>query len=60
VEDSKRIQNPDKDFLFIESGCQQLSFVLDALDNYLDTGDSAFLGFAKKGNEVAASIEALL
>lgn len=60
VEDSKRVQNPDKDLLFIESGCEQLSFVLAALDNYLDTRDSAFLGFAKKGNEIASSIEALL
>jgi hypothetical protein len=60
VDDSKSVQNPDKDLLVIESGCDQLGFVLGALDSYLDTGDSAFLGFAKKGSELVSSIELLL
>ena len=60
VEDSKRVENPNKDLLFIESGCEQLSFVLDALDSFLATEDKAFLSFAKRGNELASSIEELL
>ena len=54
------MQSPNKDLLFIESGCEQLSFVLSVLDNYLDSEDRAFLSLAKKGDELASSVQELL
>jgi hypothetical protein len=52
--------DPDKTFLVIDSECSEMGFFLGSLDNFLQTGDRAFLGFAKKGDELTSSIEAVL
>jgi|SRR5579864_4612342 hypothetical protein len=57
---TRRTENPNKDVLFVEMGSEQLAFVLGALDNFLETEDKAFLGFAKQGNDLTSSIEKLL
>lgn len=57
---TKRTQSPNKDVLFVETGSEQLSLVLGALDNFLETEDKAFLSLAKQGNDLASSIEKLL
>ena len=53
-------QGLDKGLLFVQSGCDEMGFVLSTLSNYLDSGDRAFLGFAKRGDDLTASIEAVL
>ena len=42
-------QNPNKTLLFVESGCDQMDFILGAVDNYLETGDRSFLRICEKG-----------
>jgi hypothetical protein len=52
--------DPDKTLLVVESECNEMSFVLSTLYNFLQTGDRSFLGFARKGDELTSSIEAVL
>ncbi len=56
----KRGENSNKTLLLISQGCEGLSFVMTALDNFLDTQDRAFLGFAKDGQELVGSIRKIL
>jgi hypothetical protein len=56
----KRGQASDKKLLLVSQGCEALEFVTSALDNFLDTGDRAFLGFAKNGNNLVNSVKKIL
>ena len=51
---------PDKPLLLVAQGCDGLNFVINALQNFLETQDHAFLGFAVDGMATVKSIRKLL
>lgn len=53
-------RDSNKTLLLVAQGCEGLSFVFVALDNYLETKDRAFLGFAKDGEEIVKSVQKVL
>jgi hypothetical protein len=50
-------QSQDKRLKLVKQGCAALDFVLLALGNYVETDDRSFLGFARDGAELVASIK---
>jgi hypothetical protein len=50
----------DKRLLLVSQGCEGLSFVIAALQNFMYTNDQVFMGFARDGNNVVASIRKVL
>lgn len=53
-------QDSNKTLLLISQECEALSFVLMALDNFLETQDRAFLGLAKDGEDLAKTVQKIL
>ena len=60
VDVMKKGQSADKTLLLVSSGCEEMSFVLQEVDNFLDTKDRAFLGFAKRGDDITSSLQDIL
>jgi hypothetical protein len=50
----------NKTILLIGQGCQAMDFVLNALDNYIDTEDRSFIALAKRGDDLIKAIEKLI
>ena len=53
-------KDTNKDLLLIAQACSVLDIVLDAVANFLNTEDKAFLGIAKDSEKLLESIEKLL
>ncbi|HWW16056.1 MAG TPA: hypothetical protein VN310_15450 [Candidatus Dormibacteraeota bacterium] len=60
LDELKKGHSPNKTFLFVSSGCTEMGFVLEALDNFMDTKDRAFLGFAKRGEDITGAVQEIL
>jgi hypothetical protein len=56
----KKGQPPNKTLLLVASGCEEIAFVLQVLDNFLDTKDRVFLGFAKHGDDITSALQEIL
>ena len=54
---TERGQASDKALLFVAQVCSALDFVLAAIDNYLDSGDRAFVQLAKQAIALTDSVE---
>jgi hypothetical protein len=50
----------DKSLMLVGQGCIAIDFVLTALDNYIDTGDRAFLGFATDAKQIVLAVGKIL
>ena len=60
LDELKKGHSPNKTFLFVSSGCTEMGFVLEALDSFMDTKDRAFLGLAKRGEDITGSVQEIL
>jgi len=60
LDEMKRGHSFNKTLLLVSSGCEEMNFVLQVLDNFLDTKDRAFLGFAKRGDDITSSLQEIL
>ena len=60
LDEVKKGHSPNKTFLLVSSGCTEMSFVLEALDSFMDTKDRAFLGLAKRGEDITGSVQEIL
>lgn len=60
LDEMKKGHSPNKTFLFVSSGCEEMGFVLDVLENFMDTRDRAFLGLAKRGEDITGSMQEIL
>ncbi len=47
----------NKTFLLVSAGCDEILFVLQALDGFLDTRDRDFFGLAKRGEDLTSRLE---
>ena len=56
----KKGQPPNKTLLLVASGCEEIAFVLQVFDNFLDTKDRVFLGFAKHGDDITSALQEIL
>jgi hypothetical protein len=56
-EELKNGEFSNKTFLLVSAGCDEITFVLQALDGFLDTRDRDFFGLAKRGEDLTSSLE---
>ena len=60
MDELKRGELSSKTFLLVSSACNQISFVLQAIDQFLETRDPDFLQLARHGGKIAEIVEELL
>ena len=60
VKGLERDRTSTKRLLLVAQGCEGLNFVMAALQNFVETEDQAFLGFATDGNSIVLNIRKLL
>jgi hypothetical protein len=60
LDEMKKRHSPNKTFLFVSSGCEEMGFGLDALGSFMDTNDRAFVGFTTRGEDITGSVEEIL
>ena len=57
LDEIKNGELSSKTFLVVSIGCEEIAFVLRALDSFLDTRDPDFLSWARRGQIITQELE---